>query len=116
VQVDLVMDDVGGSEDSSWDAIWSSAGRLTGSGYEIEMAIPFTSLRFQRGEGDQTWGIDVLRIHPRDQRRPIGLNPLDRNVDCYLCQAAKITVQPPPDPIRFEIGLLQPSRYRALAN
>jgi hypothetical protein len=26
------------------------------------------------------------------------------------------TVQPTPDPIRFEIGLLQPSRYRALAN
>ena len=28
----------------SWDAIWDSAGRLTESGYVVEIAVPFASL------------------------------------------------------------------------
>ena len=90
VQMDLIQDDVAGSEDSSWDAIWDSAGKITDEGYIVEMAIPFSSLRFQRGEGDQTWGLDVVRIYPRDRRVRIGLNALDRDVSCYLCQASKV--------------------------
>ena len=39
---------------------------------------PSSSLRFPRAGGAQTWGIDALRIYPRDQRRRIGLTPLDR--------------------------------------
>ncbi len=35
VQIDLFIDDVSGNEDSSWDAIWDSAGRLTEFGYEV---------------------------------------------------------------------------------
>ncbi len=38
----------------------------------------------------QTWGIDALRIHPRDQRRRIGLVPQNRGMNCYLCQEAKL--------------------------
>jgi len=91
VQMDMVQDDVNQSEDSSWDAIWESAGRITATGYEVEMAIPFTSLRFQRGDGEQTWGLDVVRMWPRDRRFRIALNPKDRNVTCYLCQTSKIT-------------------------
>jgi hypothetical protein len=90
VQMDLIQDDVNGREDSSWDAIWRSAGRVTEQGYEVEMAIPFSSLRFQRTQGDQIWGLDVVRIYPRDQRHRIGLHALDRNVACYLCQSSKI--------------------------
>ncbi len=91
VQMDLVQDDVAGNEDSSWDAIWKSAGRLTDSGYQVEMAIPYTSLRFQRGTGPQTWGLDLIRIYPRDKRYLLSLNPRDRNVSCYLCQIAKVS-------------------------
>jgi hypothetical protein len=91
VQMDLIQDDVNGREDSSWNAIWNSAGRVTEQGYEVEMAIPFSSLRFQRTPGDQTWGLDIVRIYPRDQRRRIGLNALDRNVSCYLCQSSKVS-------------------------
>src|SRR5262245_40087462 len=65
VQMDLVQDDVSGTEDESWDAIWNSAGRVTEGGYEIEMAIPYTSLRFQKGSSDQVWGLDIVRAHPR---------------------------------------------------
>jgi hypothetical protein len=90
VQMDLTNDDVNGNEDESWDAIWDSAGRITENGYEVEVAIPFSSLRFQRGAGEQTWGIDVVRFWPREHRYRLALNPLDREVSCYLCQASKI--------------------------
>jgi hypothetical protein len=90
VQMDLTQDDVTGSEDASWDTLWDSAGRLTPKGYEVEMAIPFSSLRFPPRDGEQTWGIDAIRIWPRDQRHRIGLNPLPRGTNCYLCHGAKI--------------------------
>ena len=90
VQMDLLQNDVTGSEDESWDTLWSSAGRVTDAGYEVEMAIPFSSLRFPRTSGPQTWGIDALRIWPRDQRRRIGLNELPRGRNCYLCSGSKL--------------------------
>jgi hypothetical protein len=77
-------------EGAEWDPIWDSAGRITESGYVVELAIPFTSLRFQRSEGDQVWGIDVIRSYPRTVRHHLGLFPRDRNNNCYLCQAEKI--------------------------
>ena len=90
VQMDLTMDDVNENEDASWDAIWSSAGRITDSGYVVEMAVPFSSLRFPRTSGPQTWGIDALRYYPRDSRRRMGLHPQNRDVDCYVCQFSKL--------------------------
>ena len=63
---------------------------MTEEGYEVEMAIPFSSLRFTDGAGAKTWGIDALRVRPRDQRTRIGLNPLPRGRNCYLCHASKL--------------------------
>jgi hypothetical protein len=91
IQMDLFMDDVGGNESETWDAIWSSAGRVTESGYEVEIAIPFSSLRFPRTEGDQIWGFDALRFYPRNQRHRLASQPMDRNVSCYLCQISKMS-------------------------
>ena len=91
VQMDMFQDDVSGNEDESWDAIWDSAGKITASGFEVEIAIPWSSLRFPRAEGDQTWGFDALRFYPRTQRHRISSHPLDRNITCYLCQASKMT-------------------------
>jgi uncharacterized protein DUF5916/cellulose/xylan binding protein with CBM9 domain len=91
VQMDMFQNDVTGNEDASWDALWASAGRLTAEGYEVEMAIPFSSLRFARAAGTQTWGIDAVRVWPRDQRRRIGLNALPRGRNCYLCNESKLS-------------------------
>jgi hypothetical protein len=90
VQMDLTMDDVNGGEDDSWDAIWESAGAINDLGYAVEIAIPFSQLRFQRTNGLQTWGIDVLRIHPRENRVLITASPRERGRNCYLCQIGKI--------------------------
>jgi hypothetical protein len=90
VQMDMFQNDVSGGEDVSWDALWASGGRITAGGYEVEMAIPFSSLRFPRVAGAQTWGVDAMRIWPRDQRRRMGLSRQERGRNCYLCQASKL--------------------------
>ena len=89
-QMDLTNDDINRREDDSWDAIWDSAGRITAVGYIVEMEIPLSQLRFQKQEGKQVWGLDVIRMYPRDSRTRIGSNPLDRELNCYLCQFSKI--------------------------
>lgn len=91
IQMDLFNDGVSNYEDDSWDALWWTEGRITESGYVVEMAIPFSSLRFPRSLEAQTWGFDALRFYPRDQRHRLASQPMDRNVSCYLCQISKMT-------------------------
>ena len=90
VQMDTTNDDVNGNEDSSWDAIWDSAGRISEKGFVVEMQIPLSQLRFPATDGKQTWGVDLLRFWPRDHRYRLSNNPLDRNRNCYLCQMSKL--------------------------
>jgi hypothetical protein len=47
--------------DLSPDFVFESKGRVTEYGYEVEVRIPFKSLRFQ-GSKEQTWGINVVRL------------------------------------------------------
>lgn len=89
-QMDLFQDDVNRREDETWDAIWDAAGRITDGGYVVEMAVPFSSLRFPRVAGPQTWGVDAMRFWPRTDRVRLATRPLDRGRDCYLCQFAKV--------------------------
>ncbi len=49
-----------GQDDLSADFIWQSKGRLTADGYEVEIRIPFSSLRYPIG-GTQRWGLQVDR-------------------------------------------------------
>ncbi len=90
VQMDLTYDDVNGNEDSSWDAIWDSAGRINENGYVVEMQIPLSQLRFPSNQEKQTWGIDLLRFYPREHRYRLSNIALDREVNCYLCQFSKV--------------------------
>lgn len=91
VQMDLTNNDLTGNEDDSWDAIWASAGKIHGDRWEAEMTIPFSQIRFKHSDDVQTWGIDIVRIYPRDQRYRMGLHRQDRNRSCYVCQMSKLT-------------------------
>jgi hypothetical protein len=53
-----------GSTDKNPDFTWDSKGRITDRGYEIEIRIPFKSLRYP-GSGPQTWGLNVTRVVQR---------------------------------------------------
>ncbi len=42
------------------DYVWQSKGRLTDFGFEVELAIPFKSLRYRAGD-EQLWQLHVIR-------------------------------------------------------
>ena len=46
--------------DLSQDFVFSSRGRLTDYGYEVEIRIPLKSLKYQSGEG-QSWDLNIVR-------------------------------------------------------
>jgi hypothetical protein len=63
VQWDALFSEARG-EDSSFDTVWSSRGKVTTEGYVVWMAIPFKSLRFTP-QAAQTWGLVFTRWIPR---------------------------------------------------
>ena len=44
----------------NWDAVWDVKAQITARGWEAEMVIPFTTLRFLPGK-DKTWGLQISR-------------------------------------------------------
>lgn len=76
-------------EDDSWDAVFESAGRITATGYQVEMAIPLRSLRFPDREV-QNWTINFYRNMPRANRHQISWAPLSRDNPCMVCQSAPL--------------------------
>jgi hypothetical protein len=88
VQSDLIRDEtnIDNEEDESWDGLWSSAGRLTGQGYDVEMRIPFSTLRFPAGGQDQKWGISLFRNYPRDKRHQLTSHKVPRESNCFQCE------------------------------
>ncbi len=88
-QMDVTLDDINGNEDSSWDAIWESAGKISADGYVVEMRIPLDQLRFQSVTGPQTWGYNLVRIYPRGHRYRLSNDRRDRNRNCSLCQISR---------------------------
>ena len=86
-QADMRMSDTNGwNEDSSWDAIWDSAGKITKFGYVVEMSIPFDALRFPQSDGKLTWNIAIWRNYNRDVNSNMSNVSLDKNIRCNLCQ------------------------------
>jgi len=75
----------GGAEDGSFDVIYESEGIITDSGYQVEFAIPFSSLRFPTREA-QTWKVDFWRNHPRELRRQSSWAAYNRDESCWPCQ------------------------------
>ena len=49
-----------GQNDLSADFVWQSKGIVTEGGYQVEIRIPFSSLRYRVGSA-QTWGIQIDR-------------------------------------------------------
>lgn len=49
-----------GGEDRNWDAVWSSAVAMNDSGWTVEVALPFSILRYSPAE-EQVWGMNFGR-------------------------------------------------------
>jgi len=83
--------------DKSWDAVWESETRFTDSGWNVEMRIPYISLRFAKNEV-QTWGLQLLRFTRRNNETAFW-NAIDPNMNGFVNQFGKLTdireLQPP---------------------
>jgi hypothetical protein len=80
----------GAGEESSYDLIWESSGLVTDSGYQVEMAIPFATLRFPQDE-QQSWRVDFWRNHPRETQAEYAWTAYDRDENCWPCQWGTVT-------------------------
>lgn len=91
VQHDRIANEVTGSVDQAWDGIWESVGKVTETGYQVEIAIPYRILNFDDNNDIKTWAMELIRLYPRDSRLRISHIALDRDEACWLCQAPEIT-------------------------
>lgn len=76
--------------DTRYDLIWESAGHLTDSGFQVEIAIPFASLRFPN-EPVQNWKVNFVRYHEREVSHYLAWHAEDRDEPCELCQLGPVT-------------------------
>src|SRR5215210_872992 len=74
--------------DLSPDFVFESKGRLTEYGYEVEVRIPFKSLRFQPGR-EQSWGINIVRLVQHSGRED-SWAPAQRVRASFLGQSGKL--------------------------
>lgn len=55
------------STDDTWDAIWDSGVTVGADEWLAELRIPLSLLRVRSGAGDQTWGINFVRVDQEPQ-------------------------------------------------
>jgi len=90
VQMDCIRIEEGGNDnmDFSWDAVFSSDGKIDDEGYTVEMAIPFKSLRFP-DEEKKVWSVVLGRNIAR--KGEIVMWPtITRNIPGLLSQGGEI--------------------------
>ncbi len=63
IQCDGRVQEDGRYTDYNWDGVWYSAAKITNYGYNVEMKIPFKTLRFRPGLTE--WGINFFRFISR---------------------------------------------------
>jgi hypothetical protein len=74
--------------DLSPDFVFDSKGRLTADGYEIEVRIPFKTLRFPKAER-QSWGLHVTRMQQWNAHED-SWSPARRASASFLSQAGTL--------------------------
>ena len=71
------------------DFVFQSRGRVTASGYEIEVRIPFKSLRYQSGD-PQSWGLQIDRVTQHSGYEDTW-TPAVRASASFLIQSGRLT-------------------------
>ena len=80
----------GGAEngDIGWDAVWESAVSSNDTAWIVEMAIPFSALRFS-ADSIQSWGLNFLRVL-RSKNENSYWNPVNVQQQGFLAQAGTL--------------------------
>lgn len=90
VQHDSIKNEMTGSNNDSWNGIWDSYGKITEQGFQVEIAIPYSILNFENSNDIKTWAFEFVRLYQRDTALRISHMAIDRNNDCWLCQAPEL--------------------------
>jgi hypothetical protein len=80
----------GRGEDFSVDVLFDSKGVIHETGYNVEIAIPFKSIRYVAGK-DKQWGVHFFRRIQRFNRELSSWMPLSRSISGNMNQAGHIT-------------------------
>jgi hypothetical protein len=94
IQQDMVVGP--GTFNFRWDTVLHTKGRLVDDGFDLEVGIPFRSLKFPASTGgDQTWGLILTRKIPHANEK-FSYPVLQRNHPREFSQAIPLTgVRPP---------------------
>ena len=82
VQIDSKISS--GNEDQSWNAVWNSSVKINKEGWNVEIAIPFSSLRFP--DNNKSWALNIARTIRR-YREDYSWNPIDVSFQNYSIQS-----------------------------
>jgi len=77
------------SDDESWNPVWTSDISFSDDGWSVEMAIPFSQLRFP-AKDIQTWGLNCARYRARE-RDVHTWTEIDVSNDNFAQQAGVLT-------------------------
>ncbi len=80
----------GSGEDLSFDMVFHSQGRLTSDGWVVEVAVPFSSLRFPKNS-QKPWRATFWRNRPRSSRQRMSWSEVTRDNPCFMCQFGNLT-------------------------
>ncbi len=87
----------GRTVDDTWDAAWRSAAQRTDFGWSVEMAIPFSSIKYAAGE-DRTWGVNFGRSRRRTLEISFWAGPLENQF--RVSQGGALAGLDVPPPVR----------------
>ena len=76
--------------DRNWDTFFLSNAKRDDTGYTVELAIPFKSLRFPNTETQQ-WGLQIMRTIRR-KNEEIFWYPRSRDINGFLIQAGTLEI------------------------
>ncbi|HKK07385.1 MAG TPA: DUF5916 domain-containing protein [Gemmatimonadota bacterium] len=81
---------VGSVKDSTFDVVYHTSGRITSTGYQVEMSVPFASLRFPDAK-EQRWRASFVRKRPRGSYEEYSWAAIDISDPCLLCEDGTLT-------------------------
>ncbi len=80
---DIQTADDGRINNPAWDAAFDLRTRVHDAGWTVELAIPWSQLRFDPTQGEQVWGMNVLR-RIRRKNEDATWAPMDRQWQLYV--------------------------------
>lgn len=113
VQTDIFINR--GRSDYNWDAVWKSEAKITENGWQVEMEIPYSAIRFPK-EADQDWNINFMR-KIQSKNETAYWNYVDNSVDGLVNQSGILKglkgIEPP---LRLSISPYVTTYYNKLGD